>query len=71
MQDIQPRQDVINDGQLTTPDQLAFLLSGLQQHVTGCYSQAMTLTGGLSDELYFDARVPGATFPNFKKLTWV
>lgn len=68
VQSIQPRQDVISDDQLTTPDQLGFLVSGLQQRVTGCYSQATTLVGGLSDELYYDSRVPGATFPQFQEI---
>lgn len=66
VQSIQPRQDVINDDQLTNPDQLSFLVNGLQQRVTNCYSQTTTLAGGLSDELFYDPRVPGATFPQFE-----
>jgi hypothetical protein len=68
VQSIQPRQDVIADALLTTPDQLPFLLNGLQQRITNCYSQTTTLAGGLSDELYYSDRVPGATFPTFQEI---
>jgi starch-binding outer membrane protein, SusD/RagB family len=68
VQSVQPRTDVIIDDALTTSQQVNFLIAGLQQRMTQTYSQLTTLAGLLSDELYFDTRLPGATFPQFEEI---
>lgn len=68
VQTVQPRGDVIAEDALTNADQVGFLVAGLQQRMTQTYSQITTYAGLLSDELYYDTRLPGATFPQFDEI---
>lgn len=68
VQSVDPRQDLIQDAALNDPTQIPFLVQGVQRQFVRIYAQTNTLSGGLSDELIFDNRVPNATFPTFQDL---
>ncbi|MCS6808872.1 MAG: hypothetical protein RML40_07695 [Bacteroidota bacterium] len=68
VQDIAPLIDVIADNRLNDESQVTFLSNGVLRQFSLCYAQMTTLVGGLSDEFFFDARVPNATFPTFNDI---
>jgi hypothetical protein len=64
-QDVARPIDLITDDQLNDPNQVQFLINGVQRQFSLAYAQMTSLAGGLSDEFIFDTRVPNATFPTF------
>lgn len=56
VQDIHRPIDLISDDVLNDESQTDFLIRGLQAQFSESYSDAALYAGGLSDELFFDAR---------------
>ncbi|QXD14156.1 hypothetical protein GQ464_011890 [Rhodocaloribacter litoris] len=67
VEDVDNPIDSINDDQLTTESQVPFLIKGIQSRFSTTYDRLAVHAGGLSDELFFDQRVPNATFPTFQE----
>jgi hypothetical protein len=65
---VSPPIDLITDNQLNDESQVPFMINGVQRQFSLRYAQMTTLAGGLSDEFFFDARVPNATFPQFNEI---
>ncbi len=59
--------DTIDDDLLTNESQIPFVITGIQSRFSNTYDLLAVFTGGLSDELFFDQRVPNATFPTFQE----
>lgn len=68
VQNIEDPIDTVDEARLNREDQLPYLITGVLQRFATTYGQLTTLTGGLSDELIFDRRVPNATFPTFNEI---
>lgn len=60
--------DLITDAQLNDESQIQFQVNGIQRQFSLRYAQMTTLAGDLSDEFFFDTRVPNATFPQFSEI---
>ena len=60
--------DTIDDTQLTDETQISFVITGIQSRFSTTYDRVAVFAGGISDELFFDQRVPNATFPSFKEM---
>lgn len=60
--------DLITDTQLNDESQVQFMINGVQRQFSLRYAQMTTLAGGLSDEFFYDTRVPNATFPQFGEI---
>ena len=56
VQDIRRPIDLISDASLSDESQADFLIRGVQAQFSESYSDAALYAGGLSDELFFDAR---------------
>ncbi|MDZ7292292.1 MAG: hypothetical protein ONB44_21175 [candidate division KSB1 bacterium] len=65
---VDPIINQVPDDRLNTPDQINFLIIGVQQRFSTAIAQTMVLASGLSDEFFFDQRVPNATFPTFNEI---
>ena len=59
--------DTIDDDLLTSESQVPFVIAGIQSRFSTTYDRLAVFTGGVSDELFFDQRVPNATFPTFQE----
>ncbi|MEM1270893.1 MAG: hypothetical protein AAGI08_12695 [Bacteroidota bacterium] len=68
VQDVEDPIDVIVDELLTTESQVPFLITGVQGRFAEAHDRLTAYSGGLSDELIFDERVPNATFPSFNDM---
>ena len=66
--DVEPPIDSVEDDRLNREDQVPFLVTGVQAKFAQIYDQITMFAGGLSDELVFDRRVPGATYPTYAEL---
>jgi hypothetical protein len=60
--------DIAKDEALNVQTQADFLIGGADQRFANAYSQTTLLAGGLSDEMFFDLRVPNATFITFQNI---
>ena len=60
--------DTIGDDLLNNPEQIPFVITGIQSRFSTTYDRLAVHSGGLSDELFFDQRVPNATFPSFREM---
>ena len=60
--------DLITDTQLNDESQVPFMVNGVQRQFSWRYAQMTSLAGGLSDEFFFDTRVPNATFIAFSEI---
>jgi len=68
VEDIDPPIDTIPDERLNDPAQIPFLVQGVHARFADTYGGLALLSGGLSDEFFFDQNVPGATFPTYKQI---
>ena len=68
VEDVDPPIDTIPDERLNDPDQIPFLVLGVHARFADTYGGLALLGGGLSDELFFDQNVPGATFPSYREI---
>ena len=60
--------DAVNDDRLNDPAQIPFVINGVETQFSFTYEDAALLGGALSDELFFDDRVPTSTFPSFRAI---
>ena len=60
--------DTIDDSQLSDESQIPFVITGVQSRFSTTYDRVAVFAGGISDELFFDQRVPNATFPSFMEM---
>lgn len=60
--------DVVTDDALNTPEQVPFLITGLQRSFSAAHDNFVLQGGGLSDELFFDRDLDGATFDTFEQI---
>lgn len=65
---VDPVIDQVSDDRLNDPGQVNFLIIGVQQRFARAQANIMVLASGLSDEFFFDQRVPNATFPQFNEI---
>jgi hypothetical protein len=68
VQSVEPLQNIVFDTELNDQSQVPFMVNGVLRQFAAAYSQVTTISGGLSDELVYDNRVPNATFPQFNEL---
>jgi len=68
VEDIDPPIDTIPEERLNDPAQIPFLVQGVHARFADTYGGLALLSGGLSDEFFFDQNVPGATFPTYKQI---
>lgn len=68
VEDIDPPIDTIPDERLNDPAQIPFLVQGVHARFADTYGGLALLSGGLSDELFFDQNVPNATFPTYRQI---
>ena len=68
VQDVDPMIAQVQDERLDDEGQLNFLLKGVK-HRFGTITDDMSfLSGGLSDELYYDNMAPGASYPTLNEI---
>lgn len=60
--------DVVPNDALNTPEQVPFLISGVLGEFASVHEDAAVQGGGLSDELFFDREMDGATFDTFEQI---
>jgi len=65
---IDPVINQVPDDRLNDATQLNFLINGVQVRFATTLANVMVLTSGLSDEFFFDSRVPNATFPTYRDI---
>ncbi|MDZ7266290.1 MAG: hypothetical protein ONB48_04570 [candidate division KSB1 bacterium] len=65
---VEPVINQVPDDRLNDPSQVNFMIIGVQQRFSTALAQTMVLASGLSDEFFFDQRVPNATFPTFNEI---
>jgi starch-binding outer membrane protein, SusD/RagB family len=65
---VDPVIDQVPDDRLNDPGQVNFLIIGVEQRFARAQANVMVLASGLSDEFFFDQRVPNATFPQFNDI---
>jgi starch-binding outer membrane protein, SusD/RagB family len=58
----------VSNTEINTPQDLQPFVVGLQTMFTQVYSEGSLNNGGISDELIFDRRVVGATFPQYDQI---
>ncbi|WP_243663232.1 hypothetical protein [Rhodothermus marinus] len=68
VEDIDPPIDTIPDERLNDPAQIPFLVQGVHARFADTYGGLALLSGGLSDEFFFDQNVPNATFPTYMQI---
>ncbi|MEZ4700708.1 MAG: hypothetical protein R2834_10295 [Rhodothermales bacterium] len=66
--DVDQPIDSIDDTQLNSESQIEFVIKGVQSRFSTTYDRISLHAGGLSDELFFDQRVPNATFPTYAEI---
>jgi len=62
---IDPLIDRVEDYRLTSENQIDFVINGVHTRFASTLDQLSVIVGLLSDEFFFDSRVPNATFPSF------
>jgi hypothetical protein len=62
---VDPIIDQVPNENLDTQSQLNFLITGVQVVFARALDDVLVLSSGLSDEFFFDDRVPNATFPTY------
>jgi len=65
---VEPVINQVIDDRLNDASQVNFLIIGVKQRFATALAQTMVLASGLSDEFFFDQRVPNATFPTFNEI---
>ncbi len=60
--------DVVTNDALNTPEQVPFLISGVEGEFASVLEDAAVQGGGLSDALFFDRQMDGATFDTFEQI---
>jgi hypothetical protein len=60
--------DVVNNDALNTPEQVPFLISGVEGEFASVLEDAAVQGGGLADEMFFDRQLDGATFDTFEQI---
>lgn len=60
--------DVVTNEALNTPEQVPFLITGVQASFAFVHEDAAVQAGGLADELFFDRQLDGATFDTFEQI---
>jgi len=65
---LDPFIDVIEDSELDSPDNVDFLITGVQQQLSYTMDDMFVNAAGLSDEFIFDLRTPTAVFPQFGEI---
>lgn len=68
VQDIDPPINLITDDLLNDPAHASFLLAGMENRFSNIHSEINMLAGALADELIYDSRVEGASFPTFDEI---
>lgn len=68
VQNVQDPIDRIPDELLNSETQVAFLITGVEGRFAETHDRLTVYAGGLSDEEFFDADVPNATFPSFLEM---
>lgn len=65
---LDPFIDVIEDGELNTPERVDFLVTGVRQQLSYTLDDMFVNVAGLSDEFIFDLQTPTAVFPQFGEI---
>ncbi|MCK5147029.1 hypothetical protein KAR48_09755 [bacterium] len=60
-----PLIDRVEDQYLTEESQVPFIISGVKAKFSAAIDHLFTMAGVLSDEMFFDVAVVGATYPDF------
>lgn len=68
VQDFQGQLDLINDTELNSPDQVDFLITGVQANFSDMMDFSVTLSDALGDQFWFTTDVPNATYPSFDEI---
>jgi len=58
----------VSDQEVNTPQDIVPFVVGLQTRFTQVFSEGSLNNGGLSDEMFFDRAVVGATFPQYDQI---
>lgn len=66
--DVEEPIDSVDSDLLTDESQIDFLIIGIQQRFATTYSRTVVLADALSDLLFFDQNVSGATFSSFEEI---
>lgn len=66
--EVEDPKDVVTDDALNTPDQVSFLITGVQRYFSAAHDNFAVQSGGLSDELFFDRDLENATFDTFEQI---
>lgn len=68
VQDVDDPIDAAPEDNLTQPNRIDFLLTGVKGTFAETHDQITLLADGLSDQQVFDRNLPQATFPSFDRL---
>ena len=60
--------DVVTNEALNTPEQVPFLITGVEAIFADTHDDAALQGGGLADEMFFDRDLDGATFQTYEQL---
>jgi starch-binding outer membrane protein, SusD/RagB family len=60
--------NTVDDALLNNQNQVNFIVAGVQSQFALVYGQLGVFSGGLSDELFFDRNVIGATYPQYDEM---
>lgn len=63
-----PQIDRIEDDLLNDPDQIPFLITGVEARFASVYSELVVASDLLGDQLMFDEAMANATFPTFREI---
>jgi len=65
---VDPLIDRVEDARLTSESQIPFVINGVKTRFATTHDVLMLLSCLLSDEMFFDANVPNATYPTFRDI---
>ena len=65
---VDPLIDRVEDARLTSESQIPFVINGVKTRFASTHDVLMLLSCLLSDEMFFDANVPNATYPSFRDI---
>lgn len=65
VQSVESPINSLDDNQLNSEDHINFLITGVRGEMANTIGQLQVNSGGISDELVFDRRIQGATYPTY------
>ena len=65
---IDPLVTQVKDSDLNTPDNIPFVISGVEYEFANASAQLYVDADLMSDQFFFSQQVPGATYPTFLEI---